>query len=981
MQLAECLHRTPVRTLLALCQANGFTCPSRAPKAELAAWLHVRLASRCRPAYLAQLPQDQATLLQALAQLPAPVPWAQFEARFGQIRDYRPWRQDAPRHPWRAPVSAAEALFYRGLIFVIQATGQPPHVALPDEVAALLRQPQPAAPDFAPAPPVARALLDLALLLAYLQQADVRPLHGRWLSPQHCQRLGACLTPPLPAGRLPSQRHSPRLAFAHYLAERLQLVTVAAGLLKPSPTALAWLEQSTAAQLGACWQTWLAPDDANRDLWRRFRMPGYTLRDPTGFARRVVGHLALASWDDLSDLLPWWEREQAHDHVVQDYVQDMLRGPLAGLSAIPDEADLSAARPPALTAIGAWLAAGHPTPLLPTPQPLRASDDLALVLPAVAPPMLAAILSLASWTELEPGPRLRFTPASLARAIGQDQSLSGLWTLCQRFVAQPLGRSLQASLQSWADQQRWVELRPALLLQASSSADLNELWADRSVRRRLGQRLVGDQASVRSADPTQLQRALAARGYTVRTASSPTDSTPALRTGDRWWLYTAGLIQRVLADRLGLAALPGAVLAGLQATLGPAEQAAAQAAAAAASAALQAAIDGPSDQPPHLPPDQIEQLLLDALQAGAVVQILYWSPWQGETTQRCVQPLALQWRGDHRYLIAHCHTANAQRTFRLDRILDLAVSKPLCAVPRPATRVHGLRPATPPLHPSRLAQTLRRLLAHPGEQGKLGQRVDHAAVDRILVQQPKLTVTHESVELVAAIGDHLGRQLVTLGRDLASDELVYLGRQRRGAEGLPLAGQAAKDAGGQREQQIHIAGAESGRRREAQRHPVGRRRLGQQRLLGGHARPALRLLRIGADRLQREGLAVDLHRSLFDQLAQQHMAQSVESLIGQHRVAHAVELLRRGAEAAVMTHQPPAQHRDGERLGADVAVQRIGQVRVALADQPQQQAVQRATQRSTQRRDLQWAQVDDEAGEHKLRASAPDKRTGRPEQR
>ncbi len=292
MQLLDCLHHTPVRTLLALCQANGFACPASTPKDELAVWLHGCLSSRCRASYLAQLPPDHLAILHALAHQSAPWPLTQFEIRFGQIRPYHPWRQDAPRHPWRAPVSAAEALVYRGLIFVIKTAHQSPHVLLPSEIAELLRQPQVAALPFAPAPPVARALLDLTLLLAYLEQAEVQPLHGRWLSPQHCQRLGACLAPPLPAGRLPSQRHSPRLAFAHFLAERLHLVTIASGFLKPSPAATAWLEHSIDTQLSACWQAWLAPDDANRSLWRRFHLPGHTLRDPVGFARRLIDRLA-----------------------------------------------------------------------------------------------------------------------------------------------------------------------------------------------------------------------------------------------------------------------------------------------------------------------------------------------------------------------------------------------------------------------------------------------------------------------------------------------------------------------------------------------------------------------------------------------------------------------------------------------------------------------------------------------------------------
>lgn len=288
MHLLQCLLATPLRTLWALSQANGLPCDRRMPKAALAAALHQRLAGRTQPRFLAQLPPDQLALLRALAEEPAPLTLTQFQLRFGPLQPYRPWREDAPRHPWRAPASAAEALLYQGLLFVIKPAGQPPQVILPAEVAATLRQPSPAPLPLSPAPPIPHALLDLALLLAYLQQAEMQPLHGRWLSPRHCRRLGACLAPPLPDDTVPSQRQSPRLAFAHYLAERLGLLTLVSGCLKPSPAAAGWLEQEPAQQIQTCWQTWLAPDDANRDLWRRFHLPGHSLRDPVGFAQRLL---------------------------------------------------------------------------------------------------------------------------------------------------------------------------------------------------------------------------------------------------------------------------------------------------------------------------------------------------------------------------------------------------------------------------------------------------------------------------------------------------------------------------------------------------------------------------------------------------------------------------------------------------------------------------------------------------------------------
>lgn len=673
MLLLECLQATPLRTLWALCQANGYPVDRTAPKADLVVALHARLLAHAHPADLARLPADQRALLDALAQEPEPVPLDAFQSRFGPLRPFRPWRQDAPRQPWRTPASPAEALYFRGLLFLVPAPDRGLRVVLPAEVIAALRRPAASAPPPVPAPLVPLALLDLALLLAYLQQTDVHPLHGRWLSPHHCRRLGVCLLPPLADGRLPSERHSLRLAFAHYLAERLQLVTLASGLLKPSPKAAAWLDQSLPQQIQACWQAWLAPTDENRVLWRRFHLPGHPWRDPPGLAQRVVQRLPFGDASDLADLLPWWERETDATK-LQEHVHRLLVGPLAGLGLV-SLSEPGQPQPIAVTAIGAWLIHGGQPPPLPAPQPLEAGPALELALPSAAPPPLAALLHLADWAELAPGPRLRLTPTSLARSLAGGRDLAGLRGLWQRFVTPPLASAQQAQLQAWADQTPWIELRAALLLRTSSAHDLDALMADGRLRRHLGKRLAGDLATVRSPEPHRLLRALAARGYALRTLPAA-NGAPEPKAGDRWWLYTSYLVHRLLAERLGLTLPPGAIQAALEAELDPAQRAAAQEAAEAVVSAVHSAIEGPPATPAPLPLPEVEARLLAAIEADQPVHMVYWSPWQNAVSERCVRPLQLQWRGDHRYLLAFCLQANAQRTFRLDRILDLSPCPP-----------------------------------------------------------------------------------------------------------------------------------------------------------------------------------------------------------------------------------------------------------------------------------------------------------------
>ncbi len=68
-------------------------------------------------------------------------------------------------------------------------------------------------------------------------------------------------------------------------------------------------------------------------------------------------------------------------------------------------------------------------------------------------------------------------------------------------------------------------------------------------------------------------------------------------------------------------------------------------------------------QPLPLPPDLAEMLV-----PGRLLRIIYVT-WDGQRTERLIEPTNVYASGDAVYLTAYCHLRGEQRTFRLDRIV------------------------------------------------------------------------------------------------------------------------------------------------------------------------------------------------------------------------------------------------------------------------------------------------------------------------
>ncbi len=195
---------------------------------------------------MAYLPAEDASALSELVSHGGRVPVNAFSREHGEVRLMGPGRLERDE-PWLDPVSAAESLWYRGLLyrgFDETGEGMIEFYYLPQELlakfpqssqAAAIEAPPPAALNPAPAPErfnpaVTEAVDDLTTLLALAQLTSLQLGQAIW-----SQRL---VNP-----------DSDRRSLLVTLATETGLLRMVEGGLRPARASVDWLKQSREAQL------------------------------------------------------------------------------------------------------------------------------------------------------------------------------------------------------------------------------------------------------------------------------------------------------------------------------------------------------------------------------------------------------------------------------------------------------------------------------------------------------------------------------------------------------------------------------------------------------------------------------------------------------------------------------------------------------------------------------------------------------------
>jgi len=510
------------------------------------------------------LPGEAQEALSALHAENGRMPWALFSRRFGSVREMGPGRRDRER-PHLSPISAAEMLWYRGLIAraFLKTPGEPQEFAyIPEEFLGSIpsgnpRQAsppgRPASPgEFAHPRPANDRILDHACtLLAALRLAEGATALVRATAP-----VGATALVRARREGQETMLHLPGKEGWDIPVETLQDLLFNAGLIDtdgsplPEPTR-AFLEASRGQALALLAQRWQSSPNFN-ELWMMpgLKCEGEWLNDALKSRRAILDLLSeipLQAWWNITafvasvrerqpdfqrpagDYDSWFIRSESSggylqgiehwDEVDGALVRYLITGPLHWLGIL----DLAGSTPegePAAFRFSEWAEA-----LLQeyTPPPVLAVEDAPVqvladgrlrLLPLTPRAVRYQVARFCEWEAETPQGEYhyRITPGSLEKAGKQGLRLNHLLALLRKHAASPPAPNLVQALERWENNGTQAFLEKVCVLRVSSPEILNAL------RRSPAARFLGDPLGpttiiVKPAAMEKVRTALVELGY------------------------------------------------------------------------------------------------------------------------------------------------------------------------------------------------------------------------------------------------------------------------------------------------------------------------------------------------------------------------------------------------------------------------------------------------------------------------------------
>lgn len=456
-----------------------------------------------------------------------------FVRQYGEIRAFGPGSLEREQ-PWGNPVSAAEGLWYSGLIYRAfdEVEGQPSEfVFVPQDLLLLLpgveKKPSAFVVEVVPTPSVIRegdlALVqDTCAFLSYLQNEHVKSLKDGSLARRDIERINQRFL------AKEDEDETECLAFLHHFCQRLGLAhTSDEGFLKPNPPeAKRWLKATRAEQLLALQTVW-RDDPGWNELWRvkslRCESTGWR-NDPVLARKKILEHLAECSpeqWLSLAsftnaikqsdpdfqrpdgDYTSWYIREVATgqyltgfehwDQVEGALIAHLVTRPLhwLGVTSLGYDAEgtlrsflitpWGAAFPSTGLRAGLGLPGERPVEVIPSFMVIQ--PDFTIIAPAEGNLYDRFQLErVAAWQSSGESYAYRITRDSLGRGLRQGIKTEMVLAFLKRVSGDKVPQNVVSALRSWDKKRGQIRLRRALLLQVESELTLEELTASPQTR-------------------------------------------------------------------------------------------------------------------------------------------------------------------------------------------------------------------------------------------------------------------------------------------------------------------------------------------------------------------------------------------------------------------------------------------------------------------------------------------------------------------
>lgn len=577
-------------------------------------------------------------------------------------------------------------------------------------------------------------LNDLFTLLSFLRTHDHTPRRTRFLDPRVAAHLASLMFARAPhdarrhkqtfARRPRTELQTPRVRWVHFLAEASGLLVPTHRALKPTIHFAKWLNSSSQTQIRTLFDAAfpMKISRAQFDLWRAYKLPASKFDSQIFLQpfRALMQELPALQTIHLSTLikllaLPTYESDDPDQQPLS-----VARALLAllhefdaitwhGRAAFEITAQGDAlfhhkefSAPESFEPIPlAWHKPRNPldTPIL------YASQNISF----------HTLIGLAQYAELESVHprsilylrRYRLDSALIHRALDHGRAIADVRALLEKITAAPLPSFVNLWLDAITRHYGEITIRRATLLQVKDPAHLAELARAKQVRACFQKTLSPRAVIVKPTHLTKLIRRLEWRGEQPRLEITESLSRAQVRepnppildlaTGKRTQHFenptlahlalSARLIHH-LADVVPTQLCPPySIVLELEQNLTPHDHETINT----LIEEFDAARDAQQKARPHPSLQEISErdlapaiqnvesnlsLIETALAHNTPFQMIYYSPYTNETTTRIVEPFRIEYRGHGApgnvpYLIAFCRLDQAERTFRVDRILEI----------------------------------------------------------------------------------------------------------------------------------------------------------------------------------------------------------------------------------------------------------------------------------------------------------------------